>query len=92
LQAIDEVASGKTLCKPHRISSGSPRLQKAIASLARQLEDAYPGLPNARWIALRLLDGDERITQALQQGELQELVLGQQQPPRSDEMRMEAAR
>ena len=92
LQAIDEVAKGEAVCKPHRISSGSARLQQAIAGLASQLEDAYPGLPNARWIALRLLDGDERITQAVEQGELQELVLDQQLPPQSEDTRLEAAR
>ncbi len=91
LQAIDEVAAGKTACKPHRISSGSARLHKAIASLARQLQGAYPGLPNVRWIALRLLDGDERIIEALQKGELKELVLGQQLPSQSNVIRMEAA-
>ncbi len=91
LQAIDEVAKGEAVCKPHRIRSGSARLKQAIAGLARELEDAYPGLPNARWIALRLLDGDERITQAVQQGELQELVLGQQLPPTED-TRLEAVR
>ncbi len=32
---------------------------------AAQLERAFPGLPNARWVALRLLDGDERIAAAL---------------------------
>jgi ferrous iron transport protein B len=37
------------------------------------LEKAYPGLPNARWVALRLLDGDQRITQAVRTGELGDL-------------------
>ena len=37
------------------------------------IENAYPGLPNARWLALRLLDGDRRIEEALRNGELAEL-------------------
>ena len=37
------------------------------------MERAFPGLPNARWVALRLLDGDERIVEALRSGELGEL-------------------
>jgi len=31
---------------------------------------AYPGLPNARWVALRLLQGDQRIEEAIRSGEL----------------------
>ncbi len=40
---------------------------------SRQL---YPGLPNARWVALRLLDGDEEIIEALRKGELGDLSRG----------------
>ena len=35
--------------------------------------DRLPGLPNARWVALRLLDGDESIIRAVRSGELGEL-------------------
>ncbi len=78
LQAIDEVATGQANCRPHRLKSGSPELRHAISSLSNRLTEAFPGLPNARWIALRLLDGDKRITEAVQSGELGELVNSQQ--------------
>jgi ferrous iron transport protein B len=39
-----------------------------------ELHTLYPKLPNARWVALRLLDGDERIIQALKRGELGDLA------------------
>jgi ferrous iron transport protein B len=74
LQMIDEVATGKTVCKPRRIQSEPPALKQAVAALTERLNAAYPGLPNARWVALRLLDGDERMAQALATGELLELV------------------
>jgi ferrous iron transport protein B len=70
LQAISEVASGKLVPRPHRLDSEPPELKHAIRTLVAQLESAYPGLPNARWVALRLLDGDERIRDALRRGEL----------------------
>jgi GTPase len=73
LQAIDDVASGRTVCQPHRIRSESPALKRAVGQLAGQLEQAFPGLPNARWVALRLLDGDARMVEAVQRGELGEL-------------------
>jgi len=42
--------------------------------LVVQIEETFPQVPNARWVALRLLDGDERIIQAVKQGELGELT------------------
>ena len=36
-------------------------------------------MPNARWIAIRLLDGDARVQQALLNGELMQVVTYQQQ-------------
>ncbi len=73
LQAISEVASGKAVCKPHRIQGESPALKRALSQLVNQIEAAFPGLPNARWVALRLLDGDPRIAEAICKGELGDL-------------------
>ncbi len=76
LQAISEVASGKVVGRPHRIKNEPPALKQAIATLTRQIEALFPGLPNARWVALRLLDGDERIAEAVRKGELGDLSHG----------------
>lgn len=76
LQAVSEVASGETIGKPYRVKYGSPALKSAVTQLTTQIETAYPDLPNARWVALRLLDGDERIAEALKKGELGDLTYG----------------
>ncbi|KPK03507.1 MAG: iron transporter FeoB [Anaerolineae bacterium SG8_19] len=73
LQAISDVATGRSVCRPHRIRSESSAIQDAVNQLVTMLEKTYPGLPNARWVALRLLDGDQRITQAVRAGELGDL-------------------
>lgn len=73
LQAISEVATGQYVCQPHRLKSEPPALKQAVTELVTILEKSYPGLPNARWVALRLLDGDQRIIEAIQQGELGDL-------------------
>ena len=77
LQAINEIATGQTVCKPHRIKNEPPALKEAVVQLVKQIEAVYPDLPNARWVALRLLDGDQRIAEALHKGELGDLSRGQ---------------
>lgn len=76
LEAIHGVASGKIHCRAHRIQHLSPALSNAVSELASQVEAAFPGLPNARWVALRLLDGDRRIADAVKLGELGDLRRG----------------
>jgi Fe2+ transport system protein B len=87
LQAISDVATGETVCRPHRIRSESPAIKDAVNQLVTLLENAYPGLPNARWVALRLLDGDQRITQAVRAGELGDL--SQLKPEESRDLSLE---
>jgi Fe2+ transport system protein B len=73
LQAVSEVATGQFVCKPRRIQNEPSELKRAVTDLTTRIASAFPGLPNARWVALRLLDGDERIIQAIRNGELGEL-------------------
>jgi Fe2+ transport system protein B len=76
LAAISEVATGQTIGKPYRIKYENPALKRAVTELTEQIETAYPDLPNARWVAMRLLDGDETISEALRKGELGDLTHG----------------
>jgi ferrous iron transport protein B len=72
-QAIVEVATGVTVCKPRRVGGASPELEKAVQRLASEVLEVYPELPNAPWVALRLLDGDAKLATAVRAGELGEL-------------------
>ncbi len=74
LKAIHEVANGLYICKPHRIASGSKPLKSAVIQLVEKIENRFPGISNARWVALRLLEGDPRIIEAVKDGELENLV------------------
>ena len=76
IQAVSDVAIGKTICQPYRIQKEPPALRRAIDDLVNRIETVFPGLPNARWVALRLLDGDENIIQAIRRGELGNLRSG----------------
>lgn len=70
LNIIQEVATGKYICRPYRIKSNSIELNAAIEKLSKEIEIEYPGLPNLRWVALRLLEGDQSIINAIRSGEL----------------------
>src|SRR5262245_38736948 len=79
LTAVDGVVSGETATQPLRVQ-GTPEFQRAVADLAPLIESAAPGVPNARWLAIRLLDGDASVQNALLSGELAALVSRQQGP------------
>ena len=73
MQAIAEVANGAAVGTPHRVGERSAGLQRAVTRVSEAVLGLYPTLPNAAWVALRLLDGDEHIQSALRSGELGEL-------------------
>lgn len=77
LHAIEQVATGAYATRPYRIRKYDTQLEKAISQLAAAIEAEFPGLPNARWVALRLLDGDPSIEQAIQDRTLGDLSRGQ---------------
>lgn len=74
LNYIFLVASGEYLCKPRRISSKSKSFNTAVEKIVSEIENEFPGLPNSRWVALRLLEGDQKIIDAIKTGDLLTLV------------------
>lgn len=77
LETVARVITGETTTAPHRVD-GTPEFQRAVSELVPMIEEAAPGIPNARWLAIRLLDGDAKVEQALRDGELANLVARQQ--------------
>lgn len=73
LRAIHEVATGETVCQPRRIEFTAPEVTSALDALLPRIEALYPGLPNARWVAARLVEGDPSIVQALETGRIGEI-------------------
>jgi Fe2+ transport system protein B len=74
LEAIHSVATGAFICKPHRVPDMGEKINKAIGRLTKHIEENYKGLTNARWLAIRLLEGDQRIIEAIKSNELISLV------------------
>lgn len=79
VRTVADVIDGTIRTKPLR-PRRPPELEAAIEELAPMIEEFAPGLPNARWIAFRLLDGDHRIREALLSGELAQLAAAQRAP------------
>ncbi len=78
LGAVAEVIEGKVETKPLRVN-GTPEFQNAVNELVPMIKQLAPGIPNARWLAIRLLDGDARVQKAITSGELNEIVSRQYQ-------------
>ncbi len=79
IRTVADLVTGQVKTTPRRVR-GSDALRQALAELVTMLETAYPGLPNARWVATRLLDGDYRVREALASGEFARLA-GSPAPP-----------
>ncbi|MCF8411767.1 MAG: 50S ribosome-binding GTPase [Melioribacteraceae bacterium] len=73
ISKIEEVSSGKYICKPHRVTGNSRKIDKAINDLSDKIHKEFPNLPNPKWVALRLLEGDQKIIDALKNGDLGDL-------------------
>ena len=89
IKAVHDVASGKIKPRPRRLGTlGDPSLEKAVARLTARVQRTYPKLPNARWVALRLLEGDPSVEQALRDGSLSELAQSTHGAPQIERLRV----
>ena len=78
LSTVADVIEGEIVTNPKRVE-GTPEFQRAVSELVPMIEEMAPGVPNARWLAIRLLDGDSKVQQALMSGELGQIFVRQQQ-------------
>lgn len=68
IEAINKIATGKIIFNPYQINSESEKLDQAIVKLVKEIQAIYPNLPNAQWVAMRILDGDQRIINTFRKG------------------------
>ena len=79
---IEKVAANINIDEVNNLGPTTDMVQLGVerSTLGPMIEAVAPGVPNARWIAIRLLDGDGRVERALRTGELTALVERQQRP------------
>ena len=53
-----------------RIKNVPDNIEKAVKTLSTEIEKEFPNIENSRWIAFRLLEGDNQVIEALRTGEL----------------------
>ncbi len=70
LQSIDEIISGRYKCKPFRMNKLSPQIEHSLKQLEVLIKKEFPNMPNSRWVALRLLEGDQKIIDSIRSGEI----------------------
>jgi ferrous iron transport protein B len=74
IHVVNDIASGALRTLPRHVQPAGP-VQRPLESIAGLLEKAYPGMPNARWVAMRLLEGDASVTRALEEGDFGDLTV-----------------
>ena len=73
VEATAKVASGKITTSPHHFALKT-EIRKVFDEVIPHVKKVANGLPNIRWVTMRLLEGDIRIRQALESGELASLA------------------
>lgn len=68
LEAVN-IVTGAVKTQPHKVER-SAALKQAIEELVPFIEKMCPGLPSADWIAVRLIEGDIGVREALLSGRL----------------------
>jgi len=60
-EAIRAVAEGTITPTPVRVRGFAPEIETLIETVEHAVTTAQPDVPNSRWVALRLLNADERV-------------------------------
>jgi len=73
LAEIDNMACGRSSSSPHRLKYDIPGVRESMDELVAALAETYPGMPHRQWVALRLLEGDQQVIEAVASGEIGKL-------------------
>ncbi len=74
IAAIHKVATGEVRPTPIRIRNYPADVERAIETVAERVTDLLGDIPNSRWVALRLLSGDQTMESAVRSGELRTIA------------------
>jgi ferrous iron transport protein B len=70
IREISIMAARADTPAPRRLPLEIPGLRLALDRIEGELQEVFPQLPQPRWVALRLLEGDREIIEAVRSGEI----------------------
>jgi ferrous iron transport protein B len=70
IREISIIAQHRDAPPPRRLPLEIPGLRLALDQVEADLHQSFPHLPQPRWVALRLLEGDREIMEAVRSGEI----------------------
>lgn len=73
LAEMEAVVKGTVKTSPYRLKLAVPGLGRSLATLVGKLRERFVELPNAEWIALRLLEGDRAVAARVADGSIGQL-------------------
>jgi Fe2+ transport system protein B len=73
IEVVADVVNGRIVARPNVVPTPDA-LQKEVNAVVPLVLALAPKLPNARWVAYRLIEGDHRVREALRSGELARLA------------------
>jgi len=73
LKEISSMAMSDKVLKPLPLKLDIPGLNQALDALEADLKVAFPDLQQTRWVALRLLEGDRDVIEAVESDDLAQL-------------------
>lgn len=70
LKEIHAVATREIACRPYRLRLDVPGLRESLTVVTASLQKTFPLLAHPEWIGLRLLEGDQSVSQLVASGEI----------------------
>jgi len=73
LSKVDLMVNDKLITNPRKVEFNN-ELKDKLSEIVPLIQSTFLGVQNAEWIALRLIEGDQKIREALLNGEFDSLV------------------
>lgn len=85
ISAIERIAQSADPIKSRTLFDIDPLIIAPINQLDEEIQAKFPFLPNSKWLATRLFDGDKSLIEALKSGQIEQLYSDEKSRPSEKE-------